>query len=356
MCSGIDVPQPDIYVQYVRPNVTQCTNTRRYGKGFPNPFVDSLRSKLRLTDRATFRSAFPGTAIPRITMFSGQPRIDKDIFNQLLSSKLATARSVLATTTTPSGLPSLCASWINKILSSLCVKKVTSPPAKKSGLKTEPKVQSTKSFVPPVLPEPQPLAESHAPQIDTSIVTSQPVEPDFAALFLPPAEVKLGLPHLARLKPEVVITTPKLTDSAEVPPPPDVCSDFELRELRLTMRSLSTYLIVHDNRSAQPQCRTVYKYTTDPDYGSVFFDSLSSYSLDHKLITKYYTLLHTCSTRLELPACRRITSDSVTFDFTDRQSKFVDLYNAQFELSLFPLTYDRLRPTIEALITDSLRY
>lgn len=63
-----------------------------------------------------FSYTFPGTAAPKVAYFSGQPRIDKQQFNELLSSKLSSLRSRLGVNSTPSGAPALVASWINRLL------------------------------------------------------------------------------------------------------------------------------------------------------------------------------------------------------------------------------------------------
>lgn len=46
-------------------------------------------------ERPHFKSLFPSTTRPAIRMFSGQPRVDKDVFNSLLSSRLNAAHTVL---------------------------------------------------------------------------------------------------------------------------------------------------------------------------------------------------------------------------------------------------------------------
>jgi hypothetical protein len=86
-------------------------------------FCANLLSFERNGTVSDFRTVFPGTAVPTVSMFSGQPRVNKEIFNQLLASKLSTLRSKLGTTSTPSGAPALVASWINLSLRNLLSRK-----------------------------------------------------------------------------------------------------------------------------------------------------------------------------------------------------------------------------------------
>jgi hypothetical protein len=63
-----------------------------------------------------FRTVFPSTMRPTVSMFSGQPRVPKAQFNELLASKLSTLRSKLGINSTPPGSLCLVASWINRLL------------------------------------------------------------------------------------------------------------------------------------------------------------------------------------------------------------------------------------------------
>lgn len=84
-----------------------------------------------------FHTAFPSTAKPKVSYFSGQPRVDKDKFNELLVSKLGQLRSVLGINFTPKGAPALLSSWINKLL---CGK----PPTARKVVKSHVSEQKTK--------------------------------------------------------------------------------------------------------------------------------------------------------------------------------------------------------------------
>jgi hypothetical protein len=92
--------------------------------------------------KASFDSTFPKTEHPRVSMFSGQPRINRDIFNALLCSKLSELRSKLGISSTPKGAPALVASFIN---SSLSMKKPKPRPTKTKKTSTSgQKVKKTK--------------------------------------------------------------------------------------------------------------------------------------------------------------------------------------------------------------------
>lgn len=80
------------------------------------PNQKSIRRLLNLGPKTTFVSAFPGTTVPKIVLFSGQPRIDRALYNDLLAAKLSAARSMLGINHTPKGLTSLVVSWINSCL------------------------------------------------------------------------------------------------------------------------------------------------------------------------------------------------------------------------------------------------
>jgi hypothetical protein len=63
-----------------------------------------------------FSAVFPSTSRPAIRMFSGQPRAEKDKFNELLRSKMSALRSRLGINFSPPGSLNLVASWINRLL------------------------------------------------------------------------------------------------------------------------------------------------------------------------------------------------------------------------------------------------
>lgn len=79
-----------------------------------------------------FGAVFPQTERPSVSWFSGQPRTNKDKFNELLSSKLSSLRSKLGLTSTPSGAPALVSSWINRLLGHKTLKKAKAPKPKPS--------------------------------------------------------------------------------------------------------------------------------------------------------------------------------------------------------------------------------
>jgi len=82
-----------------------------------------------------FGAVFPQTERPPVSWFSGQPRTDKDKFNELLSSKLSSLRSKLGVASTPSGAPALVSSWINRLLGRKTLKKAKAPKPKPSSQK-----------------------------------------------------------------------------------------------------------------------------------------------------------------------------------------------------------------------------
>jgi hypothetical protein len=86
-----------------------------------------------------FRTVFPSTARPTVSMFSGQPRVPKAEFNELLISKLSTLRSKLGINFTPSGSLNLIASWINRLL---CFRPKTLPTNKGKSSHKEKKMTS----------------------------------------------------------------------------------------------------------------------------------------------------------------------------------------------------------------------
>jgi hypothetical protein len=95
---------------------------------------------------SSFEQVFPATRRPQVSMFSGQPRVPRDTFNDLLKSKLSQLRSCLGLTSTPKGIVTIVASWINKLLASLVpkthsVKKDRTQPKPDKAKKT--KVEST---------------------------------------------------------------------------------------------------------------------------------------------------------------------------------------------------------------------
>jgi hypothetical protein len=99
-----------------------------------------LRSLLHMDSTDSFSTAFPKTQTPKVSFFSGQPRIERHIFNDLLKSKLSETRSVLGLTFTPQGAPALVASWINSLLS-----KITKPVQKKQKTKVSFNLESKSS-------------------------------------------------------------------------------------------------------------------------------------------------------------------------------------------------------------------
>jgi len=128
-----------------------------------------LRIHLRLDDKSSFEQCFPATRRPRVTMSLGSPSIDRSVFNHLLASKLASARSWFKTPHTPKGVPSLVTSWINKLLCRSFAPRVPNPATKKSNKKISPsKTEKPISFVPP--------QESEAVVSTSATVPSDPVE------------------------------------------------------------------------------------------------------------------------------------------------------------------------------------
>jgi len=154
-------PLVPVYPEFLSPRQTlgpAFKAASRYGKGFPNPFALSLRSRLSLLPSSSFDQAFPGTAKPRITMFSGQPRTDRLWFNSALKSKLGQARSLLKSTCSPPGLSQQLIAWINSILLRLVPKynplSASKVAAKPVSSKQKDNTTPGKAKVEFVLPEP----------------------------------------------------------------------------------------------------------------------------------------------------------------------------------------------------------
>jgi len=121
-----------------------------------------------------FSLVFPKTQRPHTVMFSGHPRIERNIFNQLLASKLSELRSRLGVSQTPVGSVSLVSSWINRLLNfktkTVQAKKMPVP-EQKGKKKTSPSVQNGKknkvNFTPAAPQQEVPLPEVQTTTVDT---------------------------------------------------------------------------------------------------------------------------------------------------------------------------------------------
>jgi len=121
-----------------------------------------------------FLSVFPRTQIPHVSLFSGQPRIDRTIFNSLLASKLSELRSRLGVQSTPVGSVSLVSSWINRLLANQTKnKQAKKKPASdnKGKKKTSASCQNAKKtkvqFTPAASQQEIPLPEVPITTVDT---------------------------------------------------------------------------------------------------------------------------------------------------------------------------------------------
>jgi hypothetical protein len=118
-------------------------------------------------------------------MFSGQPRIPREIFNDMLKSKLHMARSMLGVTSTPKCAPALVSSWINSLLH----KTFTASQVKKtSGSKQKPKTNQVdfsklvRVFVPSSTPAQPPRPATPKPH-QLTVVKPKPSTRPKSVLF-----------------------------------------------------------------------------------------------------------------------------------------------------------------------------
>jgi len=135
----------------------------------------TICSQLRLRKQDKFHHAFPKTKIPPVILFSGQPRVDKEFFNNLLSSKLSQLRSIYHLRSTPRGFAPLVSSWINRMLSvyhdSTLPSHVQKAKARKA--KKTPVLRTQISFVPA-----DPSTSTAAPSISNAVNnTDEKVQP-----------------------------------------------------------------------------------------------------------------------------------------------------------------------------------
>jgi hypothetical protein len=142
--------------------------------------LDQLARKLKLDHSSQFTQSFPGTAKPTVRFFSGQPRIEKSVFNDLLKSKLQELRSTIGVSFVDKNVSSFVVSRINRLLCDLKRKK-TSPsnPKPKHAGPTAPYGNKTSvqlTFVAPVI-----SASTKARNRATVVVgpsPSSPIAPD----------------------------------------------------------------------------------------------------------------------------------------------------------------------------------
>jgi hypothetical protein len=117
-------------------NVTALLRDAKKSYGsrfFPNPFAHSLRRKLKLTEGATFKSAFPATDKPKVSLLNGAPRIDSSTFTSLLRLKCQSACQILGTQHLPSTVTKLIVHWINTILLGFSKTNKKTPPPRNQG-------------------------------------------------------------------------------------------------------------------------------------------------------------------------------------------------------------------------------
>lgn len=165
--------QPPIYPVWTpsSPGV----RTHQYGKGFPCPFTQKLRSHLKLSREHTFAQAFPRTTVPKSFSVLGQKKLLKHEFNLLLVPKLDQARRFLKRNATPEAIPRLVSSWINSLLSSPELSKKQTPSKKDKTPKTKSSStedQRTLSFVPATEQNPTSAPVVQAPANDDTTPSS----------------------------------------------------------------------------------------------------------------------------------------------------------------------------------------
>jgi hypothetical protein len=139
--------------------------------------------------KGDFATAFPKTAFPSVSYFSGQPRISRDIFNALLSSKLSQVRSILKTKVTPKGAPAYIASMINRSIAKTLSSQTSSrrrnqAPTNTRAPATQPR--SNVAFV-TAAPEPQQSVPPTEPQPETPTVLEPSIAPEPQAPVPAPA-------------------------------------------------------------------------------------------------------------------------------------------------------------------------
>jgi hypothetical protein len=217
----------DIYPVYQPATYAHLIDCRRkYGsKSFPNPFLSKLRSSIHLNEDSTFVKAFPKTQTPKVSLSFGQPKIDSAQFASLFRFKTAQLRQRLGINHTPKGLARHVSQWISTILLGLLKTgkaKTISPPSKKE-------------FVKPANPEKiePPASEDTLPE-----ETVRP--PSRAAIADSPYPLKsYKIYHLTHV-PDVCgrEKIPSFTELLLPDPPSNDSSDFDIREARLSIKSL----------------------------------------------------------------------------------------------------------------------
>jgi hypothetical protein len=208
LSSASRCPQPDLYPKYTpRYDLTVRRNQLH------------LLTKLRML--GDFASAFPKTSPPKVTFFSGQPRIEPTLFNSMLKSKLSQTRSVLGLTSTPVGAPALICSHLNKLLSSL-VK--TKAPKRTANVRPQNARRTQLSFVPASQPElapPPPVVPG-----STSVVEPTPI-PGV------PEPIEYSIAPIVGQYPMITVFPP---------PPVSSFSSYDVRSLRDHLEDLELYL------------------------------------------------------------------------------------------------------------------
>jgi hypothetical protein len=175
--------------------------------------LDQLLRSLKLDHSSEFAQSFPSTRKPLVSYFSGQPRIEKTVFNDLLKSKLQQLRSALGVPTTPTGASAFVVSRINMLL---C--KLKAPPKGKSNPEKTSPTPKPKGKGPAVSKEnktPAPIAFVHPVTMETKsqrrkAVILGPKDTDFESMPSPslarppspvtvPDDEKLVLPEIIEL-------------------------------------------------------------------------------------------------------------------------------------------------------------
>lgn len=223
-----------------------------------------------------FDAVFPATRRPPVSMFSGQPRVPKETFNELLSSKCSALRSKLGVSSTPKGSLCLIASWINRLL---CNKPKTLPKSNKGktvqkkdkASAAEQTAKDTKAksiifvpetetsdLVPPAQPGQTVVTELHAP---TNTETPMPK-------FFDIIDSRLKHPTYAKF----------FTDLNPSAPTPNSTSlsGLDIRSIQQRIKSLIA--LAELTQDSQPFCKFIIDYETSTatlTYRSVHHETLT---------------------------------------------------------------------------------
>jgi hypothetical protein len=185
--------------------------------------LNQLVRKLKLDHSSEFSRSFPSTRKPIVAYFSGQPRIEKTVFNDLLKSKLHELRSLLGVPSTPTGASAFVVSRINMLLS-----KLKAPPKGKSSSekttpapnKANPKPKGKGPAVSKENKTPAPIAFVHPVMMETKsqrrkAVILGPKDTDFESM---PSPSLARPPSPVTVPDDVNLVSPEIVELSSIVP------------------------------------------------------------------------------------------------------------------------------------------